>query len=1005
MSDAGLPPRYQALQTYAHTGRSRTLRARDRKSGQEVVVKLFDPQGSPCSRAWREAAILSQIRHPGVVPLLDEGRIGAVDFLVTPHLDGSPFPGRRPLRAGELERLARTLGDTLAHVHACGVVHGDLKPDNVLVDDDGHCTLIDFDLSPLPHDDLMSTPAGGLTGSMATMSPEQLRGARATAACDCYALGVMLFKAATSCWPHPLESRAALMRARLASPSVALSPLAIPIADELQTAIEGLMHAEPHRRFAHLDALVARAFTSESDALTALWLRASGLNKLIPTLAAPARQTLCGEPSLHPDDLHAMLRVALTMRGPLFELLQGSLPFESLPPAWLEDIPDTLPLEEVHRVCLERLKTHLHHTPALVRRAHLDAWSLQLIDELPADLPLIEMCDEGPATHTLCAPGPAELEVLFEGSNRIFGVPHRAAALLARRSAGRLGGMAALLQLWRRQGMGSWKGSRFAMSLAALEHLEAQSTLASHLPPAPEALSEPDVELLRWVQIAGESATLPRLALWLGQPGWSVRARLNALHTRRLLHLDSDEAVHARVSLIGAMEPAALKPYHRAVAEEMEPGQASRFFHMLRYASDEVIAAEGLRTAEALDDQGRSDEAIAVLRHSLRAALLTDNAEAITRVLETWAAQALASASPTRKEAWLANVERLPAHLSEPLSRLIELVALARHCCRARAADTIAPLHALGPFASPRLELRRQMFIARACKDLSIEAFADALDAMRPWAGTHSDAEVRGSFVGWQAMLAFHRHDFKRAANLHARAAQIKTRPSARQASLLAEAIARMEAGDFERSHTLARALITEAHAPHQPHHLARIHNLIRTNAYRLGEPLGPEPERVDELAMLAIPELRALTALTEAAIAWRAGENPLARSLCEVAREDWEKSGHRPGADLARTFSAFLHPGDPHTALALAASLHTHAPPRIALQGFAMLATSLSPTPYPWQEAAHRCLRELPDTPRHRRMEILSVDECLRLLESSRATERSFRAPPPGLTSAPAEA
>lgn len=1005
MSDVDLPPRYQALELYADTGRSRTLRARDRESGQEVVVKLVRPQGVPLGRAWREAAILSQIRHPGVVPLLDEGRHQGVDFLVTPHLDGSPFPGRRPPRAGDLERLARAMAETLAHVHACGVVHGDLKPDNVLVDEEGHCTLLDFDLSPLPHDDLTSAPAGGLTGSLATMSPEQLRGARATAACDCYALGVMLFQAATSRWPHPLESRASLMRARLANPSVKLSHLAIPISDELQTAIEGLMHAEPHRRFAHLDALVSCASASENDALTALWLRASGLSDVLATLDSASRHTLTGTSDLHPDDLHALLRLAITSRGPLVELQRGSLPFESLPADWRAALPETLPLQEVHRALSKRLTTQLQRGPVLARRAHLDPWSLELIDALPCDHPLIEILEHGPARHTLSAPGPRDLEAIFDGSSRIFRVPQRAAALLATRSAGRLGGMAALLQLWRRQGLGSWKGARFAISPVALEHLEAQRNLASHLPPAPDDLREPDVELLRWVQIAGDSATLPRLARWLGQPTWSVRARLNTLHERRLLHLAPDGTVHARVGLIGAMAPSALEPYHRAIAEQLELGQAPRFFHMWRYASDEAIASEGCRTAEVLDRQGQSDEAIAVFRNSLRAALLTGEPAAITRVLETWASQVLASASPPRQEAWLASVERLPAHLSEPLSRLIELVALARHCCRGRAADYIAPLRALGPFASPRLELRRQMYIARACKDLSIDAFEDALDLMRPWAGEHPDPEVRGSFVGWQAMLAFHHHDFERAADLHALAARTKTRPSARQASTLAEAIARMEAGDFERSRTLARALITGAHARHQPHHLARLHNLIRTNAYRLGECLEPEPERVDELAPLAMPELRALTALTEAAIAWRAAEPSLARTLCAAAHDDWDKSGHRPGADLARAFSALLHPAEAPTALATATRLIEHAPPRIALQGLAMLTPSLPHTPQPWRDAARRYLHALPHTPGHRRMEVLSVDECLRLLKRPPVSEPSVSLPSSALlASAPAE-
>ena len=210
-----LEERFEILALAGSGGMGRVYRARDRSSGAIVAVKLVGDQGDP-ERLEREAHILAELDHPGIVRYLDAGTTkGGTVFIVMEWLSGGDLDDRivrASLSADEGILLAKRLAEALAAAHRRGVVHRDLKPANVLlVDGDvGRAKIIDFGLARREGDATM-TAEGAVIGTPAYMSPEQIRGERVDARTDVYGLGAILFAALVGRAPFSGPHRVAVL--------------------------------------------------------------------------------------------------------------------------------------------------------------------------------------------------------------------------------------------------------------------------------------------------------------------------------------------------------------------------------------------------------------------------------------------------------------------------------------------------------------------------------------------------------------------------------------------------------------------------------------------------------------------------------------------------------------------------------------------------------------------------------------------------------------------------
>jgi serine/threonine-protein kinase len=204
---AALPPHFELLRQLGAGSHGSVHAALDHRQQRLVAIKLLalpDSLTGTRERFAAEAAAAQRLAHPDIVALLEAGSAGAAGWLVM-ELVTAPALSRyaRPPRLlpdALLLQAGRRLAEALAHAHARGVLHRDVKPANVLVDwRTGLCKLADFGVARLA--DAQATRTGMLLGSPAYLAPELLAGAVPDARSDLYALGVTLYELAAGRLP------------------------------------------------------------------------------------------------------------------------------------------------------------------------------------------------------------------------------------------------------------------------------------------------------------------------------------------------------------------------------------------------------------------------------------------------------------------------------------------------------------------------------------------------------------------------------------------------------------------------------------------------------------------------------------------------------------------------------------------------------------------------------------------------------------------------------------
>ncbi|HEX4423364.1 MAG TPA: protein kinase [Kofleriaceae bacterium] len=231
----------------------RVFAATDEVAGRSVAIKMFFAAGARGGAAYerfvREARLASTLRHPSLVEVYDVSVERG--FLVMELLPGGSLAHRlaagERLAAAQVRRMALDLIAGLEAAHHRGVVHRDVKPANVFFDARGTAKLGDFGVAHLV--DLGQTQTGGLIGTLAYMSPEQITGAPISVAADLYALGVTLFEAVTGRLPFLGPD---FVAQHLGEPAPAATRVAPELATGWDAIFDGLLVKNPRDRTATL---------------------------------------------------------------------------------------------------------------------------------------------------------------------------------------------------------------------------------------------------------------------------------------------------------------------------------------------------------------------------------------------------------------------------------------------------------------------------------------------------------------------------------------------------------------------------------------------------------------------------------------------------------------------------------------------------------------------------------------------------------------------------------
>jgi eukaryotic-like serine/threonine-protein kinase len=213
-----LARRYYLGEELGRGGMGVVWRARDERLRREVAVKVLHPwiAQDPESRARfrREATALANLSHPNIVRLYDYEEAGNAAFLVMELVDGRNLEEddriTRPLGWERTRRIITPVAEALAYAHERGLVHRDLKPQNVLIDPSNRPMVSDFGLVQLAEGTQSLTATGVLLGTPEYWSPEQAEGAPVGPPSDLYSLGCVTFFLATGHLPFEGSNRLAV---------------------------------------------------------------------------------------------------------------------------------------------------------------------------------------------------------------------------------------------------------------------------------------------------------------------------------------------------------------------------------------------------------------------------------------------------------------------------------------------------------------------------------------------------------------------------------------------------------------------------------------------------------------------------------------------------------------------------------------------------------------------------------------------------------------------------
>jgi serine/threonine-protein kinase len=284
-----LAGRYSLERELGRGGMGIVFLARDVALDRPVAIKLLPPEmaAQPAlrDRFVREAQMAAKLSHPNIVPIFAVDRVDDFVFFVMAYVEGETLghrlQSRGPLTPAEGTRTIQEVAWALAYAHLRGIVHRDIKPDNILLEDaTGRALVSDFGIARRT-DASGGTAVGEVLGTAQYMSPEQATGEPADGRSDLYALGVVGFYALSGRLPFEAADVPALLAMHITRPAPPLATVAPGVPGKLAQAVDRCLAKEPSARFQTGEALAeavaaSTAVAREIPTPIRVWLQRGG---------------------------------------------------------------------------------------------------------------------------------------------------------------------------------------------------------------------------------------------------------------------------------------------------------------------------------------------------------------------------------------------------------------------------------------------------------------------------------------------------------------------------------------------------------------------------------------------------------------------------------------------------------------------------------------------------------------------------------------------------------
>jgi serine/threonine-protein kinase len=256
--------RYELQELVGTGGMSSVYKAHDTLLERNVALKILHDQYRTdddfVERFKREARAVARLSHPNIVTVIDRGEDGGKQFIVFEYIDGENLKehlvrsGRLPVR--DALELALQVARALAFAHEHGLVHRDVKPQNVLLNGDGRAKVTDFGIArSLDVDGVTQT--GTVLGTSNYIAPEQASGRRVDQQTDVYSLGVVLYELLAGEVPFPGENFVTIALKHVNEPPPSLLDVRRDVPLRVANAVDRALAKDPGRRFESMEAFAA----------------------------------------------------------------------------------------------------------------------------------------------------------------------------------------------------------------------------------------------------------------------------------------------------------------------------------------------------------------------------------------------------------------------------------------------------------------------------------------------------------------------------------------------------------------------------------------------------------------------------------------------------------------------------------------------------------------------------------------------------------------------------